>query len=104
METGGNPAHLLVHQVIFAHGEETKMLQATRRWWAPAGVTSGRLLRPLRRFLERLFQPDRTATEDLPPEVKKDLGLLDGRPSRNRTEAYWSEQRRHRDWMRSGPF
>ncbi len=80
------------------------MLQATRRWWAPARTTPGRLLRPLRRFLERLFQPDRTAVDDLPQEVKKDLGLLDGRPSRNRTDAYWSEQRRHRDWMRSGPI
>ncbi len=80
------------------------MLHATRRWWAPARMAPGRLLLPLRRFLERLFQPDRTAVEALPHEVKKDLGLLDGRPSRNRTDAYWSEQGRHRDWMRSGPI
>ncbi len=80
------------------------MLQATRRWWAPARMAPGRLLRPLRRFIERLFRPDRAAVEDLPPEVKKDLGLLDGRPSRDRTEAYWSDHRRHRDWMRSGPI
>ena len=80
------------------------MLQATKRNWAPAGMTPGAVLRPLRRFVERLFRPDRTAVEDLPPEVKKDLGLLDGRPSLNRTDAYWSEQTRHRDWMRSGPI
>ncbi len=80
------------------------MLQATRRNWVPAGMTPGAVFRPLRRFVERLFQPDRTATEDLPPEVKKDLGLLEGRPSRNRTEAYFSNPRRHGDWLRSGPL
>lgn len=80
------------------------MLQATRRWWAPARTTPGRLLRPLRRFLERLFQTDRMAVEDLPPEVKKDLGLLDGRRPRDRTEAYFSDPRRHGDWLRSGPL
>lgn len=80
------------------------MLQAARRHWAQASMTPGRLTRPLRRFIERLFQPDGTATEDLPPRVKKDLGLLDSRPSRDRTEAYFSDPRRHGDWMRSGPL
>ena len=79
------------------------MLQATRRNWASTSMTPGRMVRPLRRFLERLFRPERIPTEDLPEEVKKDLGLLDDRPSRNRTDAYWSDRRRHGDWMRSGP-
>ncbi|WP_454286307.1 hypothetical protein [Rhizobium arsenicireducens] len=80
------------------------MLQATKRWWAPVRTTPGGTFRPLRRFLERLFRPERIPTEDLPPDVKKDLGLLDGGPSRNRTEAYFSDPRRHGDWLRSGPL
>lgn len=80
------------------------MLQVIREFRRPTRLAPSVLLRPLRRFLERLFQLNHAAVEDLPPEVKKDLGLLDGRPSRNRTDAYWSEQTRHRDWMRSGPI
>lgn len=80
------------------------MLQATRRQWAQTNTTPGRLIRPLFGFLERLFRADREAVDELPPEVRKDLGLFDGRPPRDRTEAYFSDPRRHRDWLRSGPL
>ncbi|MBA3039115.1 MAG: hypothetical protein KJ670_15695 [Alphaproteobacteria bacterium] len=80
------------------------MLQATRRQWAQTNATPGRLIRPLFGFLERLFRSDRAAIDDLPPEVRKDLGLLGGRPPRDRTEAYFSDPRRHGDWLRSGPL
>jgi hypothetical protein len=87
-----------------ADEEETGMLQATKRNWAPAGMTPGAVFRPLRRFIERLFRPDRTAVEDQPPELRTDLGILDGGPPRDRTEAYFSDPRRHGDWLRSGPL
>ncbi len=80
------------------------MLQATRRQWAQTNTTPGRLIRPLFGFLERLFRSDREPVDELPPEVRKDLGLRGDRPSRNRTEAYFSNPRRHGDWLRSGPL
>ncbi|HCL67228.1 MAG TPA: hypothetical protein DIC56_20815 [Rhizobium sp.] len=80
------------------------MSYVIKRDWAPASMTPGGMFRPLRRFVERLLETDRTPIEDLPQDLKKDLGLLDGRPSRNRTDAYWSDHKRHGDWMRSGPL
>jgi len=67
-------------------------------------MVPGHFFRPLRRFVERLLAADRTPIEGLPQDLKRDLGLLDGPVSRNRTDAYWSDHRRHGDWMRSGPL
>lgn len=76
------------------------MVSAIRYLWPAPGLS----LRGLNRFLVRLLARDDMWSETLPDGVKEDLGLIDGRPSLNRNDAYWSAARRHGDWMRSGPL
>ncbi|GEO84041.1 MULTISPECIES: hypothetical protein [Alphaproteobacteria] len=76
------------------------MVSAIKNLWLVPGLSFG----GIKRFFTRLLARGETWSDTLPDSMKKDLGLLDGRPSRSRTDAYWSDHRRHRDWIRSGPL
>lgn len=80
------------------------MLQVIREFRRPTRLAPGVLLRSLRALLTRLLTPHRNPWDEMPDNVRKDVGLCPHTPARDRTEAYWSDHRRHRDWMRSGPI
>ena len=80
------------------------MFQAIRHYRLLAGLAPQQALAPLSRFVRRMLTPRHRFGEDLPDSVKRDIGLLQDGPTRDRTDAYWLDRRRHGDWMRSGPL
>ncbi|UJW74391.1 hypothetical protein [Rhizobium sp. SL42] len=58
----------------------------------------------LRRVLCRILAADHMAIDNLPEALRQDIGLEEGRPSRSRSKAFWSGNRRLIDTIRTGPL
>ncbi|EHS51762.1 hypothetical protein PDO_1786 [Rhizobium sp. PDO1-076] len=58
----------------------------------------------LRRAVRRILATDHMAVDSLPEALRQDIGLEEGRPSMNRSKAFWSANRRLVDTIRTGPL